>query len=323
MIMNNPFPFSSDSKRYHTWNYHLQTMFGKKVCKIPLNAGFTCPNRDGLKGVGGCTFCSGNGSGDFAGNPQKSLAEQFESVKVKQNKKWPDAVYIAYFQAFTNTYAPVGELREKYEQVLCLRNVVGLSIATRADCLSDDVVDYLYELSRRTYLVVELGLQSANDETAARINRGHTWMEFLDGYRRLQSRGIYVCVHIINGLPGETSRQMMETAKQVAALKPHCVKLHLLHVLKGTLIAEQYINGDFPLLELAEYVNIICNQLEIIPAETVIQRLTGDGAKDVLIGPKWSLKKFVVLNEIDKELVRRNSWQGKYAKEVDKDGIDA
>lgn len=311
--MKNPFPYSSDNKRYHTWNYHLKQRFGKKVCKIPLNAGFTCPNRDGSKGVGGCTFCSDSGSGDFAGNPGETLTAQFNSVKLKLNKKWPNAGYIAYFQAYTNTYGSIEELREKYEQVLRLPDVQGLSIATRADCLSDEIIDYLEQLHRRTYLIVELGLQSSNDETAKRINRGHTLQEFLDGYMRLQSRAINICVHIINGLPGEDKSHMLDTMRLVSGLYPHCVKIHLLHILKGTTAAKQYQQGEFELLSLEDYVEIVCDQLELLPPQIVVQRLTGDGAREELIGPMWSLKKFVVLNEIDKELVRRNSWQGKYA----------
>ena len=309
--MNNPFPFSDDNKRYHTWNYHLRHTFGTKVMKISLNAGFTCPNIDGSKGVGGCTYCSSSGSGDFAGNPAQKLMQQFEEVRTRMHKKWSEGKYMPYFQAHTNTYAPVSVLRERFEPVLRQPDVVGLSIATRADCLEDDVLDYLSELNNRTYLLVELGLQSIFDETGEKINRCHTYAEFLEGYRKLRERNIKVCVHLIDGLPGESREMMIESAKVVAALKPHCVKLHLLHVLKGTPIAAQLEKGEFKLLSLEEYVDIIVSQLEFFSPETIIQRLTGDGAKDDLIGPLWSLKKFVVLNEIDKEMLRRDTWQGK------------
>lgn len=196
--MKQPFAYSLDNKRYHTWNYHLQQKFGKKIFKVPLNAGFTCPNLDGTKGTGGCTYCSASGSGDFAGDPKDSLLSQFDTIKEQMHKKWPEAGYIAYFQAHTNTYAPVSELREKYESVATLPGVVGLSIATRADALPEPVMDYLEELHQRTYLVVELGLQSAWDDTGERINRGHTWQEFLDGYKKLRERGILVLslIHI-------------------------------------------------------------------------------------------------------------------------------
>lgn len=308
--MENKFPYSDDNKRYHTWNYHLRHTFGTKVMKISLNAGFTCPNIDGFKGVGGCTYCSSEGSGDFAGDPSLRLLEQFDEVRTRMHKKWSEGKYMPYFQAHTNTYAPVSVLRQCFEPMLRQKDVVGLSIATRADCLGDDVVEYLADLNKRTYLIVELGLQSIFDKTGERINRCHTYAEFLDGYNKLRERNIRVCVHLIDGLPGETKEMMIESAKAVAALKPYCVKLHLLHILKGTPIAAELEKGEFKLLELEEYVDIIVSQLEVFSPETVIQRLTGDGAKDSLIGPLWSLKKFVVLNEIDKEMLRRDTYQG-------------
>ena len=309
--MKSNFKYSNDNKRYHTWNYHLREKFGSKVFKVSLNGGFSCPNNDGTKGFGGCSYCSGSGSGDFAGKPQLSITEQFESVKNDLHKKWKEAKYIPYFQANTNTYAPLCVLKEKYEEALAQENVVGLSIATRADCLSDDVVDYLCDISKRTYLIVELGLQTIFDETGERINRGHSYQEFLDGYNKLKTHGINICVHLIDGLPGETKEMMIESAKTVAKLEPHCIKLHLLHILKDTNIAKEYENGEFSLLTLEEYVDIIVSQLEYFSEETIIQRLTGDGGRESLIGPLWSLKKFVVLNEIDKEMIRRDTYQGK------------
>lgn len=308
--MNNDFRYSDDNKRYHTWNYHLRHKFGGKVFKVALNGGFTCPNRDGTRGTGGCTYCSAMGSGDFAGDAGKDIHAQFNEVKARMHKKWPEAKYIAYFQANTNTYAPVNELRKKFEAALSEDNTVGLSIATRPDCLPEDVLDYLSELNERTYLIVELGLQSIWDKTGERINRCHTYAEFLDGYEKLRERGINTCVHLINGLPEETHDMMLKSAETVAALEPHCVKLHLLHVLKGTKMAAEYENGGFELMSLGDYVDIIVSQLELFSEETVIQRLTGDGAADALIGPLWSLKKFVVLNEIDKEMARRDTYQG-------------
>lgn len=284
--------------------------FGEKVFKVSLNAGFTCPNIDGTKGYGGCIYCSDAGSGDFAGNPSDSILEQFKKVKERMHEKWPKAKYIPYFQAHTNTYAPLEVLKEKFEPVLKEDGVVGLSIATRADALADDVVDYLYELSKRTYLIVELGLQTVFDKTGELINRCHTYMDFLDGYKKLSDRGINVCVHLIIGLPGETREMMLKSVSEVAKLKPHAVKLHLLHILKGTRLAEMYLNNEFKTLSREEYVDIIVDALELLPKETIIQRLTGDGGKDDLIAPLWSLKKFCVLNEIDKEMVRRNTYQG-------------
>ncbi|MCH5209754.1 MAG: TIGR01212 family radical SAM protein [Oscillospiraceae bacterium] len=312
--MENKFRFSDDNKRYHTWNYHLRHKFGGKVSKIALNGGFTCPNIDGSKGTGGCIYCSG-GSGDFAGNKENTVTEQFDEIRERMHKKWHEAKYIPYFQANTNTYAPVSVLRERFEAALSHENVVGLSIATRADCLEEDVLEYLSELNKRTYLIVELGLQTIFDETGERINRCHTYADFLEGYKKLTDHGINVCVHLINGLPGETTEMMIESAKAVAKLKPHCVKLHLLHVLKNTRLADMYAKGEFELMTLEDYVETIVNQLEVFPEETVIQRLTGDGGRDSLIGPLWSLKKFVVLNEIDKLMVKRDTYQG-----VKKDG---
>lgn len=307
--MENKFKFTLDNKRYHTWNYHLHELFGQKVFKVALNGGFTCPNLDGTKGIGGCTYCL-SGSGDFAGNPEHDILTQFEEVKAKMHKKWHDAKYIPYFQANTNTYAPVFTLKQKFEPVLEKDGVVGLALATRADCLPPDVLDYLSELNKRTYLIVELGLQSIFDETGEKINRCHSYAEFLDGYEKLKNRGIRTCVHLILGLPGETHGMMLESAKTVARLRPECVKLHLLHVMKGTKIAEQYLRGEFPVMTRNEYVNTVVDCLEYFHEDTVIQRLTGDGGKDVLIAPLWSLKKFVVLNEIDKEMVRRDTYQG-------------
>lgn len=307
--MENKFRFSNDNKRYHTWNYHLQEKFGCKVFKVALNGGFTCPNIDGTKGVGGCVYCLG-GSGDFAGDPSHNILVQFEEIKERMHKKWHSAKYIPYFQAHTNTYASAQVLRERFEGVLAQDNVVGISIATRADCLEEDVLQYLSELNERTYLIVELGLQTIFDETGDRINRCHTYAEFLKGYNKLKERGINICVHLIDGLPGESREMMLESARTVALLRPHCVKLHLLHVLEGTRLANMYRNGEFELMTREEYVETIVNQLEVFPPETIIQRLTGDGGRDSLIGPLWSLKKFVVLNEIDKLMLKRDTYQG-------------
>ena len=308
--MENKFKFSLDNKRYHTWNYYLRQKFGGKVFKVSLNGGFTCPNIDGTKGCGGCTYCSSLGSGDFAGDPKKDIIKQFHEVKESLHKKWPEAKYIAYFQANTNTYDTVENLKKRFEPVLAEENVVGIDIATRADCLPDDVVEYLAELNERTSLIVELGLQSVFDETGEHINRCHTYQEFLDGYQKLKDKGIDICVHLIIGLPGETPQMMIESAKRVAKLKPHSIKLHLLHILKDTAIEKEYEAGEFEVLTRDEYVKIIVDILEILPEDIVLQRLTGDGGRDSLIAPLWSLKKFVVLNEIDKEMVRRNCYQG-------------
>lgn len=309
--MENPFRYSNTNKRYHTFTYFLEQKFGRKVAKISLDAGFTCPNIDGSKGVGGCTYCSARGSGDFAGDQSLSLREQFEQVRQVMNQKWPDAVYIPYFQAHTNTYAPLEVLKEKFEEALSFPDVMGLAIATRADCITDEIADYLGELAQRTYLEVELGLQSVHDVTGERINRCHSYADFLEGYQKLADRGINICVHIIDGLPGEDREMMLETARRLSHLKLHSIKIHLLHVIKGTVMEQQLAEGQFRLLTREEYVGIVCDQLELLPPQMVIQRVTGDGERESLVGPEWSLKKLCVMNEIDKELVRRNSFQGK------------
>ena len=307
----NGFIYSDDNKRYHTWNYHLRHKFGCKVMKVALNAGFTCPNIDGSKGYGGCTYCSETGSGDFAGDPNDSIMRQFDEVKHRMHKKWHEGKYMPYFQAHTNTYASAEVLRERFECVLRQPGVIGISIATRADCLNDDVVEYLKELNERTFLIVELGLQSIFDETGERINRCHTFEDFVIGYNKLRACGINICVHLINGLPGETAEMMVKSARVVGDMQPHCIKLHLLHILKNTVMARQYEKGEIVPLTRDEYVDIIVRQLEVIPPEVVIQRLTGDGARDSLIAPMWSLKKFEVLNAIDKLMAERDTYQGK------------
>lgn len=307
---NNPYFFVGGGKRYLTQNHMLRERFGCKVMKISLNAGFTCPNIDGTKGTGGCTYCS-EGSGTFAGDPEKSITEQFYEVRRKMNEKWSTGKYIPYFQANTNTYGPLDKIRKMTEEALALPDVCGLAISTRPDCISEETADYLAELSDKTYLTVELGLQTIHDETAHMINRCHTYADFLTGYEKLHSRGINICVHIIDGLPGETKEMMLDTVRALSELKLHAVKLHLLHIVEGTAMAEAYLRGEFELPTLEEYVDIICDQLELMPPDVCIERLTGDGAADTLIAPLWSRKKFVVMNEIDKEMRRRDSWQGK------------
>lgn len=298
-------------KRYNTLDGYLKEKFGCKVAKISLNAGFSCPNRDGTKGYGGCIYCSPMASGDFAGDKNKSIKEQFYDISSAMTKKWHDAKFMPYFQAGTNTYAPVEKLRELYFEALDIENVVGISIATRPDCIPDDVLELLTEISEKTFLTVELGLQSVFDSTGELIRRGTTFSEFCECFGRLKERNINVCVHLINGLPGEDREMMMESVRRVASMRPHSVKLHMLHILKYTDCAKMYENGEFRVFEKDEYVSLVCDQLEIIHPETVIQRITGDGARDSLIAPLWSIKKFDVLNGVDKELIRRDSWQGK------------
>lgn len=293
------FKYSLDNKRYHTLNYDLINRFKTRVFKVSLNGGFSCPN---FKNGTGCIFCSAKGSGDFAGNKEDDLLTQFNDVKGKLNNKWPDTKYIAYFQANTNTYAPVNILKEKYEEVLTFSNVVGLNIGTRPDAITDECLEYLKDLNKRTFLTIELGLQSMHNNTLKLINRGHDLECFDTCVKKLKKNNINVVVHIINGLPGETKEMMMDLVKYLNTLKIDGIKIHMLHVLKNTPLEKYYEKTNFHLLTKEEYVNITCDQIEELNENIVIHRLTGDGAKDDLIAPLWTLKKVSVLNDIDKEL---------------------
>lgn len=306
------FPFPSDGKRYYTWNRHLRNEFGYKVFKVALDAGFDCPNRDGTVAFGGCTFCSVAGSGDFAGDRVDPIPVQFEKVKTKMNNKWKDGKAMAYFQAYTNTHAPLHVLKEKFEAALQQEGVIGISIATRSDCLPDDVVEYLAELNERTYLWVELGLQTIHERTAILINRAHDYPSYKQGVQKLRKHGIRVCTHIINGLPLEDTDMMLDTVREVAKLDVQGIKIHLLHLLKGTPMMKQYEKGMVEFLEKDAYIQLVANQLELLPPEMVIHRITGDGPINLMIGPMWSVNKWDVLNGIDAELEKRGSWQGKF-----------
>lgn len=304
------FKYSNSNKRYHTLDYFYKTKFNSKVFKVSLNAGFSCPNLDGTLSNKGCIYCSNSGSGEFAGNVNDDLVTQFNNVKDMISHKWPNSKYIAYFQAHTNTYAPVTTLKEKYESVLNLNNVIGLSIATRPDAISDDCLDYLEELNKRTFLTVELGLQTIHEKTSILINRCHTLECFKNCVNKLRKRNINVVVHIINGLPYETKEMMIGTVKYLNNLDIQGVKIHMLHIIKGTNLEKLYKETDFHVLTKDEYVDIVCDQLEYLREEIVINRITGDPKIDDLVEPFWLVKKFDVLNSIDKEMVRRNSYQG-------------
>ncbi len=310
----NPFPNSDSNKRYYTYDHYLKQMFGGKCAKLPIDAGFTCPNIDGRCGSGGCIYCSARGSGDFAAGRGLSVPEQMTIAKKALAQKWPTNRCIAYFQAHTNTYAPLPRLKALYEEALSDPSVVGLNIATRADCLEEDVVAYLAELAERTVLTVELGLQSVHDETAARINRGHSYADFLRGYQRLRaaSPNIQICVHLIFGLPGENEDMMRETVRRVAALRPHQVKLHLLHVLRSSRLGALYERGEYTPMEREDYIRLVAEAITLLPPETVIARLTGDGMGSDLMAPEWSRKKVAVINDIDKRMYQEDLWQGKF-----------
>jgi radical SAM protein (TIGR01212 family) len=302
------FKYTLDNKRYHTLNYHYKTKYGKKVFKVSLNAGFSCPNKANSNG---CIFCSRLGSGDFAGNVQDDLITQFNKVKNMMLKKWPDAYYIAYFQANTNTYAPVNILKEKYESVLNIPNVIGIDIATRPDCINEECLKYLCELNKRTHLTIELGLQSMHDSTLKLINRGHDLKTFDDCVKRLRDNNIEVVVHIINGLPYETKDMMLDTVKHLNTLNINGLKIHMLYLIKDTDLYDIYLHKPFSILTEEEYIDIVINQLELLSPEIVIHRITGDPNKKDLIAPTWLLKKVQVIDNIDKEMVKRDSYQGK------------
>jgi radical SAM protein (TIGR01212 family) len=299
-------------KRYYSLNEHLRKHFGEKVIKVSLSAGLSCPNRDGTLSTGGCIFCSAKGSGDFAGEKELPIAEQFAQVRARTVKKWPKAKYIAYFQSFTGTYGSPLYLKNLFEEALNQEDVVGLAISTRPDCLAAEILNVLDDLNQKTYLWLELGLQSAQAKTLAWINRGHDLACFKEAVNRLRQRKIRVCVHIILGLPCETRREMLETAKVVGSLPVQGIKIHSLHILRGTPLAALYAQKKFPLLTAEEYIKLVADILEILPGNMIIHRLMGDGPAKEVIAPEWTLRKWEVLNGIDRELELRDSYQGKY-----------
>lgn len=298
------FKYTLDNKRYHTLNYFFRQKFNSKVYKVGLNANFSCPN---FKNGNGCIFCS-HGSGNYY--QEFSLKEQFNLVREPLEKKWPNSKYIAYFQANSNTYAPVNILKEKFESMLEIPNVIGLDIATRSDCLNDEILDYLSELNKKTFLMVEIGLQSMHDKTLKLINRGHDLKNFEEVIKKLKSRNIFTVVHIINGLPYETKEMMIETVKYLNNLNIDGIKIHMLFIEKDTEIAKMYQEKPFHILTKEEYIDIVSTELEYLDPKIVIMRLTGDPNKENLIAPNWLLKKFCVLNDIDKNLKKHDIYQG-------------
>lgn len=308
----NKFKYSNDNKRYYTLNYYYRNKYNSKVFKVSLNAGFGCPNK---KNGSGCIYCL-NGSGENRNIP---LTEQFNIVKETMEHKWKDSKYIGYFQADTNTYAPLNKLKECYESILNIPGVIGLNIATRPDSITPEVYDYLEELSKKTNLVVEIGLQTIHEKTSKLINRGHTLECFNECIRELRKRNIDVVVHVINGLPYETKEDMIETIKYVSSLDIQGIKIHMLFILKGTPLEKMYNLTHFHVLTKEEYIDIVCDELEYLREDIVVNRITGDPIKELTVEPKWLFKKFCVLNDIDKEMVRRDSYQGiKYKKNADK-----
>lgn len=307
------FKNTNTNKRYYTLDYYYKQKYKTKVFKVSLNLDLTCPNKDGTKGYGGCIYCK-NGSGDFAGNKNDNLKEQFTNIKNILHKKWPNAKYIAYFQANTNTYGDINYLKEKYEETLTYENVLGINIATRCDAINEQCLNYLIKLNKKTDLTIELGLQTIHEKTNKLLNLGYTLKEFEQTLKKLQENNIKTVIHIINGLPYETKEMMLETVKYLNKKNINGIKIHMLHILKGTELEKLYQKEKFHILTREEYVNIVCDQLELLNENIIINRITGDPKEDDLVEPTWLIKKFCILNEIDKELVRRNSYQGKKTK---------
>jgi len=302
---------SNNQKKYNSLNDFYRKKFQKKVFKVNLNGNFTCPNRDGTVGTNGCIYCSDLGSGEFAGHKNDDLVTQFNKVKENLHRKWPEGLYIGYFQANSNTYAPVAELKEKYETILKQKNVVGLSIATRSDAINTEVLNYLGDLNKKTFLTIELGLQTIHPATNILINRCHTLANFENIVHQLHKKDINIVVHVINGLPYETKEMMLNTIEYLNTLPITGIKFHMLSVLKNTKLATIYQKEKFKLLSEKEYLNILCQQINILRPDIVVHRLVNDPKKDDLIAPKWLLKKFEILNKIDNLLEEKKIYQGK------------
>ena len=303
--------YINEQHRYYTLNYYLNKRFNSKVFKVALNGGFTFPNRDGKVSTKGCIFCSPSGSGDFAGNRNDPLNIQFNSVKDIIHLKWPNAKYIAYFQANTNTYGPIEKLRKIFYEAINLNpDIVALSIATRPDCLDKEVLELLDEINKTIPVWVELGLQTIHEETATFINRGYKLNVFEEAVKNLRKINIEVIVHIINGLPYETKDMMLDTVKYLNNFDIQGIKIHSLFILKNTPLGDLYTKEKFNILSLEEYVDITTEQLALLDKDIVIHRINGDAPKNDLIEPTWSIKKLVVMNEIDKMMKQKNYYQG-------------
>ncbi|MEN6319235.1 MAG: TIGR01212 family radical SAM protein [Syntrophaceae bacterium] len=302
--------FWNNTKRYYDLKSYWRNHFGCRVYKLPIDAGFTCPNRDGAVSTGGCIYCDGRGSRLRQAGELPSVTEQIRRGKEYYTTHRNAGKFIAYFQTFTNTYGPVEKLKELYDEALAEEDVIGLSVGTRPDCVADDVMHLIQDYAEHTHMWLELGLQSIHDKTLTYINRGHSAKDFTDAVQRASEKNIHICTHIIIGLPGETRDDMLETTKVLASLPIHGIKIHLLLALKGTKMGDLYQEGNISLLEKDDYVRIVCDILEILPPEMVIQRLTADGYRDIFLAPQWAVNKMDVLNSIDRELERRNTHQG-------------
>lgn len=297
---------------YRTFNSYLREYFGERVYRVPIDAGFTCPNRDGVRAFGGCTFCDDRGSGAPTINVENSVREQLEAGMRRIGKRYKVKKFLAYFQAFTNTYAPEGVLRSIYDVALEYPDVVGICIGTRPDCLEDNILDLLQELSEKTFVWLEVGVQSVFNETLEKINRGHTAEEFFDAVERAKKRNLKVATHLIFGLPGEDESHMLETVRQMAQTDLDGIKIHQLCIYKGTPMEVDYRLGKLPVLDEDRYVNLVCDSLELLPPEMIIMRLVAEGSQDEIIAPDWAFEKERVMKKMEAELARRHSFQGKH-----------
>ena len=307
--MNN-FPYTLDNKRYHTFNYYLKNKYKGKVAKVILDGHFSCPNRDGTKGYGGCAYCSLMGSGDSNVDISKDILEQYKLNKEVMDRKWKNDYYIPYFQSFSNTYGPLEKIKNMLEPFINMDEVAEISIATRCDCLEEETITYLNSLTKYKPIWLELGLQTSNDKTGEFLNRGYTFKEFKDALERLSKTNIKVCVHIINGLPNETHDDFIKTIKDINHLKFDAIKIHMLHVIQNTRLEKDYKEKPFKILTREEYIQTVVEQLRLLKAEVVIERLTGDPIKEELITPDWVLNKTTILNDIDKLMVKLDCYQG-------------
>ena len=306
-----------NGKPYHSFDYMLKERFGEKIYKVALDAGMTCPNRDGTLGSRGCIFCSAGGSGDFAGSRQDSITQQIEKQAASIRQKRGVAKFIAYFQAYTNTYAPVDYLRKIYTEAISHPDIAAISIGTRPDCLDEDILQFLDELNQKKPVWVELGLQTIHETTARYIRRGYPLSCFEQAVSELRKRNLDVIVHTILGLPGESKNDILSTIEYLNHRDIQGIKLQLLHVLKGTDLAEDYLAGKFQVYSMEEYLELVIDCLEHLNPEIVIHRLTGDGPKDLLIAPLWSSAKRTVLNTLHRECKLRHAFQGKQYKPME------
>ncbi len=308
----NTFKYTLDNKRYHTFNYYLKNKYHQKVAKVIIDGHFTCPNRDGKKGYGGCIYCSSYGSGDSNLNIKEDVLTQYIRNKEVMDRKWNNGLYIPYFQSFSNTYGPLSKIKGMLEPFLDKEEVAEIAIATRCDCINEEIVNYLNSITNKKPIWIELGLQTTNFKSSKYLNLGYNFDDFKKAISLLEDTNIKVCVHIINGLPNETKEDMLKTIKDINHLKFDSIKIHMLHILKDTKLNEIYQKEPFNMLGRDEYIEIVVKQLELLKPEVVIERLTGDPIKEELIEPNWVLNKTTILNDIDKLMAKLDTYQGKY-----------